>query len=753
MNEYRNIEASAGSSHELAVPPVGGAVALPARSLSDFGVPGEEKGGFDPREIVRVLFRWRWLILICVVVALGIAMAATWLTVPMYRAVASVEINQQPIELMKNSGIEPIAMRDPAFLSTQYGLLRSRTLAARVAQKLNLARDPSVVSQALPAAVREKVAAGVVAGGFSVLPVTNSRLVELSYSSPNPAIAAEIVNAFAENYISSDIERKYDTTADARRFLQNRIASVKSQLEISERALVAYAQEHGIIQISSGGSGEPGKAAPAENNGNSLDTSTLIALNSALAEATNARIAAEEHFHQISQNRGSAEASADTNVQSLVAQRAKLQLDYDQKGQLYKPDFPLMQQLRGQIRAVDAQLGRQQNGQVTAARSDFLAAEARESELRAKVGQLKSTVLDTRGRSIQYNILQREVDTNRTLYDALLQRFKEIGVSSGVGTSIASIVDRADPPTAPYSPRLMNNLILALVGGGLIGVGLAFLVEFIDDTVKSTDDISKKIKITALGAIPALQKNVDFMEAISAPQNPVAEAYFSVCTAIEFATSKGIPKSILLASSRAAEGKSSSAFAIANNFARRGLSVLLIDADMRKPSFHIDNASGGDAIGLANLLASTSAINAHIVRTKVSNLWLMPSGHIPPNPAELLASSRMRDILTECEDAFGVVVVDAPPVMGLADAPILASMCQGTIFVIQASGVRRPAASRAVERLQASGAHLLGGILTKVNAKTSGYGDGYGYGYGYGYSPYAYGAGASDPKRKIELIS
>ena len=283
----------------------------------------------------------------------------------------------------------------------------------------------------------------------------------------------------------------------------------------------------------------------------------------------------------------------------------------------------------------------------------------------------------------------------------------------------------------------------------MIGAGVAFAIEFIDDTIKNPDDVRNRLHLTLLGVVPSVAKGVTMLEALDDPSSAQSEAYLSTRTAIKFTTAGGAPKSLLVTSSQAAEGKSSSCFAIARGFARLGESVLLIDADMRKPSFSVP--SGSEGVGLSSLLASTDDLRNHITQTSIPNLFLVPSGPIPPNPVELLGGMRLREVLAEAEGMFDIVIFDSPPVMGLADAPILASVVDASIFVVQAGRIRRPAALRALARLEQAGARIVGGVITKFDLKGASYGYGYGYGYGYSYGQKQIKSAEAGARRQISI--
>ena len=720
---------------------------VPSTGLRDLALPAEGAGParvFEMSELWRSIVKWRLLIAAIIISCVIAAILLSLLITPKYAAQATLEINKEDLQVIKGAEIQPMQMSDREYLNTQIELLKSRSLAERVARSMNLASNPEFVSPEAPPAAREKAAAGIVRGAVKVTTSGDSRIVTLRAESSDPAMAAKIANAYADNFISSNLERRYEANSYARTFLQNRIAAVRAKLEQSEKALVQYAQQQGIVTLNAGG-------ASANDGGGetSLEAASAVSLNEALSQARAERIAAEQRYRQ-----GAAKASADViqnpTVQALGQQRAQLEAEYQEKLSVYQPQFPAMQQIRTRIDALNAEIARQ-SSRVSGStsnnlRADYVAAVNRENQLQARVNALRADLQNLRAKSIDYTILQREVDTNRALYDALLQRFKEVGVAGGVGENLVSVVDRADVPGAPFKPNLPFNILLGLMAGVILGFGTAFAIEFIDDTIKTPDDLTNRLGITPLGVIPMAPKGTNVAEQLSQSKSEVAEAYHSVRAALQFATDHGMPRSLVITSARAAEGKSSTALALAQNLASLGLSVLLVDADLRKPSFR---APASATEGLSNLLAGSDKIRECIHGTDVERLFLLPGGAIPPNPAELLASTRLKTIIDQVGEWFDIVVVDAPPVLGLADAPLLASVVEGTVLVCEAGKTRRAAGLNAVRRLRAAHANILGGLLTKYNAKATGYG--YGYGYGYGDEPYGYGKGQENT-RQIELI-
>jgi len=682
----------------------------------------------DLPAFLKILHHWRWLILGAVALGFAAAVIITLLTTPVYRAWVTLEVNPPSVAVTDEQSKEMQTYQDPYdVVATQVGLLTSKTVAERTAQELNLGNNPDFIAQTGDASSRMHAAAAKVQGNLKAEVPKEGQLINFSFSSTSPQLSASVANGIAESFINSSLQRRYEASAYARKFLERQIARTRGDLEKSERALVAYAQAQGIINTAIGPDGKP-----ANSDAGSLQGESLVALNKALADATARRVAAEGAYRGALASGPTADVTAST--QALRQQRATLQAEYQQKREFMKPEHPEMQSIQAQISELDKQIARE-SSQMAASRNNSLLQEFRgalsaEQALQARVGGLKGAVLNLRGRSIQYNILQRDVDTNRSLYDALLQRYKEIGVAGGIGTAPVSIVDRADVPGAPYKPNWLMNLLFGLVGGLLAGVGAAVGLEFVNDTIKTREDVRDKLGLACLGAVPKTSAKDAFVKDLKNPASLVSEAYSTVVAALRFSTDAGIPKVLLVTSTQPGEGKSSTALALAQNFARREKRVLLVDSDLRKPAFK----ASSDKIGLTKLLTSDDLINGHIVETQHEHLLLLPSGPLPPNPADLLSTGRIRSILSEAADIADVVIVDAPPTLGLADVPLLASAAGHVLFVVESGKTRTRSAIEAINRIEATGAHILGVTLTKASHGSSGYGySGYGYGYGYGY--------------------
>ncbi len=705
----------------------------------DFVEP--EANGFDFWATLQILLTRKWMILsitLCgVLIGAMLALRAT----PMYKAFATIEIQRQETQIIEGGNVDPVVVADAEYMATQYELLRSRSLAQRVADTLDLPSDPLYANQTLTRSERLDQAANVILKGLRVAPAGRSRVVEVEFISPSPAETARIANAVVDNFIQSNLERKYNTTAYAREFLEERLAATRVALEKSERELVAYAERQGILDLSSGDEGSI-----------NLDTNSLVRLNEDLAAAESDRIEKEQRYLQARDNPSSSPLLESDALQALKARESELNARYQELLGKFKPDYPEMVSLRTRIDAIQKEIKTEAQAILIALEGEYKAALAREQSLMARVSQLKDEVQSQRNRRIQYTILKRDVDTNRSQYEALLNRLKEVSIASGVGSSQVSIVDRAVVPKLPFEPNLSRVVIQSLIVSLGLGIAIAFALNFIDDTIKTPEDVRKKLGLPAIGIIPRIGKKSELvMDALDDPKSGISEAFVSARTALEFTTDGGAPRSLLVTSTRPSEGKTSSTISLARAFSRIGRSVLIIDADMRKPSFVVEN---GSSIGLSGLLTSDATLVENAIQSDTPGLWLLPSGVIPPNPAELLSGGRLRQIIREAEEAFDIVIVDSPPVLSFADAPLLGAACGGATVVVQAGSIRRPAVERTLGRLFESRTNVLGIILMKFDAKTAGYDYGYYYS-AYGSAAYNYvelsGNAKERARRRIKL--
>ena len=699
--------------------------------------PSLAGGPVDIAGLWRSLLKHAGTICAGVAAALAIGVAVTLLSPPVYTARTTLQIDREAEKVVNTDEQTPLDNFSEEFFQTQYGLLRSRALALRVAEGQGLIRDDAFlkVMTARPrgAAVpsmsidqRRNAVVDLLQSHEGVTPERGSRLVAVTFGSPDPVLSARIANAFAENFIASAIDRRFESSSYARDFLEKRLAQVKAKLEDSERDLVAYAASQQIIQLPNAGQPSQAEAGP------SLAAANLESFNTALAAARADRIKAEQKWRQAqtASGPGLSDILQSPTYQILSQEHAKLAAEYQDKLRIFKPDYPDMTQLRARVDETDRQLDLEMATIRQSLRAQYEAALANENALSGQVDNLKTAVLDLRSRSIRYTILQREVDTNRTLYDGLLQRFKEVGVAGGVSSNNISIVDRAEPPVRPSAPRPLTNMAIAGFAGIALGLGMALLREGFDQAIRTPADAETGVGLPLLGVIPVLRKAANPKDALADARSPMAEAYHALRSALQFSTTDGLPKTLMITSPAPGGGKTTTAFAIAQYVARLGFRVLLVDADLRNPSVRALVGVEGN-IGLSTLLTGGAVLKEAVQATSFPNLFVVTAGPPAPNPAELLAGPRLQMLIAEGTAVFDAIVFDGPPIMGLADAPTIGAAVTGCVLVIEAGQTTHAQVRQSLRRMSLAGAHMLGAVLSKCRSR----GDPYGYGYGYGHQP------------------
>lgn len=704
-----------------------------ALAVPDGYVYGPAAGGLDLATYLGILYRWRWLFL--AILAATVIAAGAWasLQTPLYRATATLELNPAPTRVVQTDDEQSPerVQADRDFLALQLGLIQSRYVAERVARALDLGSDEAFLGRA-PEPGDDAAVVGPLIDGFSATGTASDRIMQLAFVHPDPEVAARVTNAFAEQAIESNFERAYAATARSRQFLQKRLEATRRDLEKSERALIDYARQAKIINVVSGDNPTSGDSA-----GGTLVASNLVALNQQLADAQNARIVAQQRYAQAAAAAQAAQAS-DATVQALRQQRAQLQAQYQEKSETFLPDYPEMVSLRARIDGLDKQIAASGSQAASAVqnslRAEMIAAHNRERALQARISQLEAQFLDLNDRGVRYTILKRSVDANRSMYNALLE---QLGVenSSATRTSSIAVVDSAQPPAAPFSPNLPRTLILALLGGLVLGSAGALGADRFYDRINTPAD-AKRLNVPLLGIIPLAGKDEVLDELIADPRSPIAEAYHSTRAALQYAIAGGTPGSILFTSPTPGEGKTSSTIAIAADLVSVGQRVVVVDADLRKPALR------GDSAGLSGVLAGKTSLERALLPTDSPRLWLLPAGRLPPNPTALLTGRALADLIAALEQRFDTVLIDGPPVMGYADAPLLAAVTEATVMVLESRKTSRGQALDSLLRLQATGGAPIGTILNKYDRKA------HGFGYsGYGYYDFDYGG--SKPKRTL----
>ncbi|MCA1661541.1 MAG: polysaccharide biosynthesis tyrosine autokinase [Novosphingobium sp.] len=695
--------------------------------------------GIDVRFIVAAVRRRAVWIAAIIALALAAGLLITMLQAPRYTAQASVQINSQSDRVLGQGEDlqEQSNAFDDRFLKTQVDVLKSRGLAVRVAQKLKLFGSEAFYAgmgvdppAGAPEAVVREIAVGLLRGNLSVDLPYDSRIATITFTSGEPALSAQIANAFAGEFIQANLQRRYDSSAYARQFLADQLGETKDRLEDSERGLNAYARNAGLIRAPAGASGDADENGGGVAGIGSVTTASLFQLNSAANEARQARIAAEVRWRAINAAPllSSKEVLANGTVQTLMTERATLATRLQELRAEHLDDYPGIREANARLAEVERQLQQTARSVRNAARSDLAAAAASERALAAQVNALKGATLSEQDRSVNYNLLAREADTNRSLYDALLQRYKELNAAAGVSASNIAIIDEAEPPLGPSSPNLARNMLLALVLGLAVAALLVLATIHFDDAIRVPEDIEAKLGLPLLGVVPRSETDPD--EALIDPKSPLSEGYNALRAALLHSTAEGLPPILLVTSAQPEEGKTTTSHAIALSLARLGKSVLLVDGDMRRPAVHrlfgISNERG-----LSSLLTTLDPLESAVSATAEPHLSVLPSGPVPPSPTELTSSNRFRALIDEMAEKFDVAVIDSPPILGLADAPAMSALVDGVVVVVESERSRRGGLHSALRRLRSMRPNLLGAVLTKFDTSRAAnrYSDYYGANY------------------------
>jgi polysaccharide biosynthesis transport protein len=678
-----------------------------------------------------ILKKRKWVILSVLLAFLAIGALLTLMTTPLYTATVRLQIDRNVAKVVEGGNVTPLEGSDFEFIKTQYELLMGRTIGERVVSALKLGNDPDFIKArgfSLFGAIRElfassdggqasinreNAATSVVMDNRTVRPVAGSRLVDISYSDPDPARAQRIVTGLADTFINSNLDKRFQANSNAKVFLEDKAAQLKSRLEESEKALLEFGQKEQIVS--------------AEEKSN-IAESNLASANATLGSLAAERIKSYELWKQV----GSAKAInlpqflSNGVIDGLRAKRNSLETEYQEKLETFKPSYPAMVQISNKIAEIDRQLASEVDTIKRAYKAAYESSLSQEEEMKKRIDILKAEVLDLQKRSIEYNILKHEVDTNRGLYDGLLQRYKEVDIAGGVGANNVFVVEKAALPRSPSSPQRARALMTSLALGAVAGLGAAYLLERLDDTVRTSEDLERVTGLTTLGIIPKNERGKAFEAELVDPRSHISEACRSLCTALQFATESGLPRTLLISSSAPGEGKSTTAIVIAKHFATMGLKVLLVDGDLREPSLHV-NLGLHNGTGLTDLLTGALSPPEVIQDAGFRNLAFVASGPLPPNAADLLGGARMHSFLSVSMEIFDLVVIDSPPVIGLADAPLLSSMAAATIFITSAGQVPIGLVRNALKRLQFARGCVIGTVFTKFDAKRH---RGYGYGSG-----------------------
>ena len=746
----------------------GGYYPLSPQGYSGYSpLPLQEEREVHLRDYWKVIQKRRWVVIAFFFIVLTATAVGTFTMTPIYRSTATIQINKENPQIVDFKEVFAVNTMDTDYYQTQYKILESRTLARRVIQTLKLSEHPDFQPKPETPFQRWKSNLWASFSGWigspgkdasesgketslinrfltklKVEPIRNSRLVKIHFDSNSPSLSTQVSNSLAAAYIQQNLEARFVSTEQAKEWLTKQLEDLKAKVESADENLQEFGSKHDIISLDE-----------KEN----VTMQRLTELNETLTKAEAERMAKEALYRQTEARNFDSFPSILENklIQDLKQTYIQLEAQYVKLLETFKPEYPEMVRLKNQMEILQKRLNSEIEKMILGIKSDYESSLRKEALLRQAFQQQKAKALEMKEKGIQYNILKREADTNRELYKGLLMRMKEAGVSAGITASTVQIVDPAELPTQPYKPNKRLNLLLAAVVGLFLGVGLAFFFEYLDNTIKTPDDLEQWVRLPSFGMVPEksngkrkrLEKGTSYpveLVTYGHPKSILAEAYRSIRTSILLSSPEKPPKRIVVTSANPAEGKTTTVINTAIALSQTGAQVLIIDADMRKPKVHqIFNHENG--MGLSNLLSGHGDLESIVKKSEVPNLFYIPCGPIPPNPSELLGSNLFKNMLESLEARFDHILLDSPPVLGFADAIILSTSVNGVILTVVGGKTPRETLQRAKEALQQTQTKILGVVINRVDIRRSDY--------GYYYYRYHSYYGKEGKKKEIPYIS
>ncbi len=666
---------------------------------------------FSVHDYLRILVKRRWTVLAVFLTALALAALQTFTATPVYQATVQILIERQPPRVLETQTQPYEVYGNEEFYQTQYKLLESRALARKAADKINLKSRPPYARQfaELPADADqhtrqrlEESLVDAVINGLQVEPVRSSSLVNVSFSSPDPQFAADMANTLGQAFIEQSLDLRFAASQEATQWLEKKLGEARKKMEESETRLNRYKRDHNIVAL---------------EDKESITAQKLEQLNKELVTAQTRRMETETRFKEVEAGRPIADLMNNPLIQTLKGEEAKLITEQSELSKKFGEGHPRMIQINQELAANRGKIGAEMSVVKQTIKNEYSMAKAQEANLKKALDDQKSVTQDQGDAGIEYRVLLRDVETNRALYENMLKSLKTTTATENVPATNIRIVYPALIPETPIYPRKLRTLAVAAGLGLFLGVALALLLDGLDTTLKTPEEVEEVLGIPSLAMIPHIDAPANPGEApelvVHHGDQPLAsEAYRVLRTSILFSSPGQAPRSLLITSTMPMEGKTLTTANLATAMAKAEGDVLLIDADLRRPTLHkllnVDREPG-----LSNFLVGETD-ELPIVATVVPHLFLMPAGAIPPNPSELLGSERMQDLLNRTRERFVRTILDSPPLISVTDAAILSTLVSGVLLVIKAEQVPRKAARDAINHLLELHAHLLGAVLNNV---------------------------------------
>lgn len=711
---------------------------------------GQSFFGDQIHSFLRVVLHNKWRIAFFIIVFFGISVIISFTKTPIYKATATIDIGGEIIQLTDSESPQSRATVETQTVQTNVQLLTSRSVATRVVNKLGLVEEfekeyaetpPSLIARLksfisslggnaeekkeVPLSAKIRSAVDRVISSTEAGPVKGSRILQITYADKDPDRARRIADTIADEFIRSNIDRQIAASSYASSILEEQLRLAKIRLQEAERRAIDYASEQHLTNL---------------DNKQSLISNMLESLNNALSAAMVDRVKAENIWNAIKDIDDQSAINIPSIserfplLKTLELQKSQIETEYRDKLAIFKPAYPTMVAMKERLSDIDNQIADQLKDVKKVVRAEYEIALSKESGMQQQISVATDQIINARNRGIEYSFLQREADANRSIYEGILQRYREITSVGSVANNSMSIVDKATIPFVPFSPRKTLNGLIGIILGLFVGIAYAFIREQMDSSIKTPEQIERRLHMSMLGIISRVPEGGprDIREILEERHSRITEEFRSVRTALQFSTSSGVPSTLMVTSTVPAEGKSTCSFAIACMFAQIGVKVVLIDADLRKPSIH-RIVQEDNSTGLSNYLSGSVSKSDIYKESATKNLSYIVAGPQPPNPAELLSGARLRELVAELRQSHDLIIIDTPPVLGIADSRIISSLVEGCLIVCKAGSTHEKSIHDAVKQLQSAHANIIGIILNQYDGKKHGYGYGYGYDYGYGY--------------------
>ncbi len=736
-------------------------------------------------DYIRVLRKRKWIILTCFLVVVFITAFATLTKTPVYRATTKLVIEKKNPNVVSVEEVFAMDASSTDYYQTQYEILKSRTIAKGVINRLNLAEnnyfnpppsdDPlsrgkryvknslqdleqSIVSFIFPKpsfsdskdswgntdprTLEEKQESELVdkfLNKLSIEPVRNTRMVKIHFESVSPPLSAKVVDTLAQVYMDQNLETKMKTIKHAVNWLKERLDEERVKVEEAQKEFLEYREEHGIIT----------DISPETET---VRAQKLATLKSRIVEAETDRIEAQSKYNQAKQALNSLdgagsipEIASNQVISSIKASEMKLSTKLSELSDKYGANHPRIIALKNQLKELEERKENEIKKLVNSLKHKYQTALSREKSLKATLTEEEKEAMELNKKAIKYGVLKRKAESSKEMYDLLVKRFKEASLTEDIKTVNVRVVDKSEVPDDPVKPKKKRNMLLAMVLGLFLGGGLSFFTEYLDDTLKTPEDVKEVLGLPFLGTIPKIKEEEKEKTKLCVRDDPksiISESYRSLRTNVLFSSADKSPKAILISSALTEEGKTTTAVNLGTAMAQAGSKTVLLGCDMRKPYLHKIFGFSRQQ-GLSNILTGSAKISEVCLPTGIENLDIIPCGPIPPNPSELLGSRNMDFLIETLGQKYERIIMDSPPLTAVTDGSLLAKKCDGVILVVRAFLTSKQAVKAGLEQLQNVGAKILGVVFNSVDMEKEG-----SYYSSYYYSYYYYAQDGTKKRKK-----